>query len=201
MKKNIIVGIVAVVVVVVAFIGYKALRLRSEAAKWSGPMQEIAEEKIEHDGGVTHTRFVSIIDAPVATVQRLVWDVENSQQMVENVKLSKLLEGKDNTKLVEMNLLALNLPLQAYTMEFTLHPNEHRITFKTIKSQAQDIEGEYDLEASPDGKKTRLTWISTAKDKIAVPFPQSVLDGAERETYVNTIRGLQKAVKQGGAVG
>jgi len=201
MNKNIIAGIAAVAVLVVAFVGYKALRLRSEVAKWSGPMQEIAEEKIEHDGGVTHTRFASVIDAPVATVQKLVWDVENSQQMVENIKLSKLLDSKGNTKLVEMNLLALNLPLQAYTMEFTLHPEEHRITFKTVKSQAQDIEGEYDFEASPDGKKTRLTWISTSKDKIAVPFPQSVLEGAERETYVNTIRGIQKAVKQGGAVG
>ncbi len=197
MNKNIIAGIAAVAVLVVAFVGYKALRLRSEAAKWSGPMQEIAEEKIEHDGSVTHTRFVSVIDAPVATVLKVLWDVEHSQNVIEGIKLSKLLDSKGNTKLVEMNLQALNLPVQAYTMEFTLHPEEHRITLKTVKSQAQDIEGEYALEASPDGKKTRLTWLSTSKDKIAVPFPQSVLDGAERETYVNTIRGIQKAVKQG----
>jgi hypothetical protein len=197
MKKNIIIGIVVVVVVVVAFVGYQALRLRSEAAKWSGPMQEIAEEKMEHDGNVSHTRFVSVIDAPVAAVLKALWDVENSQNTIENIKLSKLLDSKGNTKLVEMNLLALNLPLQAYTMEFMLHPEEHRITFKTVKSQAQDINGEYALEASPDGKKTRLTYNSTSKAKVAVPFPQSVLDGAERETYVNTVRGIQKSVKQG----
>lgn len=197
MKKNVIAVIVAVVVLGGGFLAYKVLSIRREAAKWSGPMQEIAEEKIDHDGGITHTRFVSVIDAPLARVQTLVWDVENSQQMVENIKLSKLIESKDNTKVVEMNLQALNLPLQVYTMEFTLHPDEHRISFKTVKSQAQDIEGEYKLEPSPDGTKTRLTWTSTAKDKVAVPFPQSVLDGAQRETYVNTVRGIQKAVKQG----
>jgi hypothetical protein len=93
---------------------------KTEVARWAGPIwQEISDEKIEHDGDVTHTRFVSIIDAPLATVQKLVWDVENGHQMVENIKLSKLLESKGNTKLVEMNLQALNLPLQAYTMEFT----------------------------------------------------------------------------------
>ena len=197
MNKSVIGGIAVVAVAVVAFIGYEVISVRSEAAKWSGPMKEIVEETITHDNNVTHAHFVSLIDAPLAKVQMAVWDVENSQQMVENIKMSKLLEGKDNTKLVEMNLQALNLPLQNYTMEFTLHPDQHLVTFKTIKSQAQDIQGEYQLEPSPDGTKTRLTYTSTATDKIAVPFPHSVLDSANRETYVNTVRGIQKFVKQG----
>ena len=196
-KKAVFGGIGVVVVVALAFAGYQVVRLRSEAAKWSGPMKEIAEEQVTHDNNVTRARFVSLIDAPLDKVQTAVWDVEHSDQMVANIKLSKLLESKGDTKLIEMNLQALNLPLQNYTMEFTLHPEEHRVTFKTVKSQAQDIDGEYKLEASPDGTKTRLTYISTARDKIAVPFPQSVLDSANRETYVNTIRGIEKFIKQG----
>jgi ribosome-associated toxin RatA of RatAB toxin-antitoxin module len=196
-KKAVFGGIGVVVVVGVAFFGYKFVRLRSEAAKWAGPMKEIVEEQVTHDNNVTRARFVSLIDAPLDKVQTAVWDVEHSEQMVENIKLSKLLESKGDTKVMEMNIQALNLPLQNYTMEFTLHPQEHRVSFKTIKSQAQDIEGEYVLEASPDGTKTRLTYTSTARDKIAVPFPQSVLDSANRETYVNTVRGIEKFVKQG----
>lgn len=196
-KKAVFGGIGVVVVVVLAYAGYQVVRLRGEAAKWSGPMKEIAEEQVTHDNNVTRARFVSLIDAPLDKVQKAVWDVEHSDQMVANIKLSKLLESKGDTKLLEMNLQALNLPLQNYTMEFTLHPEEHRVTFKTIKSQAQDIEGEYKLEASPDGSKTQLTYTSTARDKIAVPFPQSVLDSANRETYVNTIRGIEKFIKQG----
>jgi len=197
MNKNVLAGIGVVVVAIVGFIGYKYMSVRAEAAKWAGPMKEIVEEKVTHEDTFTRARFVSLIDAPLAKVQQAVWDVENSQQMVENIKLSKLIEGKDNVKLVEINLQALNLPLQNYTMEFTLHPDEHRVTFKTIKSQAQDIEGEYKLEPSPDGKRTQLTYTSTSKDKIAVPFPKSVLDSANRETYVNTVRGIEKFVKQG----
>ncbi len=196
-KKAVFGGIGVVVVVVLAYAGYQVVRLRGEAAKWSGPMKEIVEEQVTHDNNVTRARFVSLIDAPLDKVQKAVWDVEHSDQMVANIKLSKLLESKGDTKLLEMNLQALNLPLQNYTMEFTLHPEEHRVTFKTIKSQAQDIDGEYKLEASPDGTKTQLTYTSTARDKIAVPFPQSVLDSANRETYVNTIRGIEKFIKQG----
>jgi len=197
MNKNVLAGIGVVAVLVVGFVGYKAMSLRSEAAKWSGPMKEVAEESITHDNNVTTSRFVSIIDAPVDKVQKVMWDVESLQTMVPNFKLSKLIENKGNTKLLEINIQALTLPTLAYTMEFTLHPETHSVTFKTIKSQAQDIEGEYKLEPSPDGAKTRLIYTTTAKDKVAVPFPQSVLDSAGRETFVNTVRGLQKVVKQG----
>ena len=198
MNKKAVFGAVGVVVIAaLGFVGYKVASLRAEAAKWAGPMKEIVEETVTHDNNVTRARYVSLIDAPLAKVQQAIWNVENSQQTVANIKLSKLLEEKGNTKLVEINLQALNLPLQNYTMEFTLHPEEHSVTFKTVKSQAQDIEGEYKFEASPDGARTRLVYTSTSKDKIAVPFPQSVLDSANRETYVNTVRGIEKSLKQG----
>jgi len=198
MNKKIVVGAIAVIVLgAVAFAAYKVVSVRREAAKWTGPMKEIVEENVSHEDNVTRTRFVSLINGPVAVVQKAIWDVENSQNTVENIKMSKLLESKDNTKLVEINLQSLNLPLQNLTMLWTLYPDEHRITFKTVKSQAQDIDGEYQFEGSPDGTKTRVTYTSVSKDKIAVPFPQSVLDSANRETYVNTVRGIEKALKQG----
>ncbi len=197
MNKKIVGAIAVVVLAVVAFAAYKVMSVRSEAAKWAGPMKEIVDEKVTHEDNVTRTEFVSLINGPVAAVQKAIWDVENSQQTVENIKMSKLLDSKENTKLVEINLQSLNLPLQNLTMEWTLYPNEHRITFKTVKSQAQDIQGEYKLESSPDGTRTRLTYTTVSKDKIAVPFPQSVLDSANRETYVNTVRGIEKSLKQG----
>ena len=197
MNKSVLAAIGGVAALVVAVVGYKAWSIHREAAKWSGPMQEIAEEKIEHDQNVTKSRFVSIIDAPMDKVLPVMWNVENLQQTVPNFKLSKLIEANGNTKRLEISIQALTLPTLNYEMEFTLHPEEHRVTFKTLKSQAQDIEGEYRLEASPDGTKTKLEYITIAKDKIAVPFPQSVLDSAGRETYVNTVRGLQKQIKKG----
>ncbi len=188
--------ILALIAVVLAgavgvFVAYE-YRLRREAARWEGPLREIIEEKIEHEDGVTRSRFVAILPAPVEQVQTVVWQVEKLQDVVPNFKISRLLEAHGNTKRVELGVQALSLPLLRYEMEFTLYPEEHRVTFRTLKSQAQDIEGEYRLEPSPDGKKTRVTYTTVAKDKVAVPFPRAVLDSAGRETFVNTVRGIEK---------
>ncbi|MFN8625505.1 MAG: hypothetical protein U0587_05920 [Candidatus Binatia bacterium] len=195
MARKILVAGTAVALALVAFGVYKALRVRSEATKWSGPVKEIVEEQVTHEDTVTRSRFVSLVDAPLAAVQQSIWNVENSQGIVENIKLSKLLEHSGNTKLVEIHLQSLNLPLQNFVMLWTLYPDEHRVAFKTVKSQVQDIEAEYQLQASPDGTKTRIVYTTVAKDKIAVPFPQSVMDSATRETYVNTVRGIENSIR------
>ncbi|MBI4518791.1 MAG: hypothetical protein HY699_23600 [Deltaproteobacteria bacterium] len=199
MNNKVILGAVGVVVVLaVGFAGYRYMQIQAAAKKWAGPHKEIVEEKITKEGQVTTTRFVSIVDAPLAAVEKALGEPERSQESIENITLSKLLKSEGNKKVVEMNLRALNLPLQYYTMEFTMYPDQHRITFKTVESQAQDIEGEYKLEGSPDGTRTRIEYSSKSRDKIAVPLPQSVIDGANRETFVNTIRGLKKSIKAGG---
>ncbi|GIW46092.1 MAG: hypothetical protein KatS3mg077_3374 [Candidatus Binatia bacterium] len=189
-------GIAAGVVLAVVIVGFAVYqyRLWQEAKRWEGPLREIIEEKIEHDDGVTRSRFVAILPAPVQQVEAVVWQVERLQEFVPNFKISRLIEAKGNTKIVELGIQALSLPLLRYEMEFTLHPQEHRVTFRTLKSQAQDIEGEYRLEPSPDGSKTRVTYSTVARDKVAVPFPRSVLDSAGRETFVNTVRGIEKVL-------
>ncbi|MBI1816967.1 MAG: hypothetical protein HYR72_18465 [Deltaproteobacteria bacterium] len=200
MNKNVIIGLVAVVVVGVGgFFGYQYMQLQAQAKKWAGPHKEIVEEKVTKDGAVTTLHFVSLVDVPLAAVENVLWTPERGQEMIENITLSKLLKSEGNTKLLEMNVRALNLPLQFYTMQFTHDPEHHRISFKTVESQAQDLEGEYVLEPSPDGKSTRVDYTSKSKDKIALPFPQSVVDSANREIFVNTMRGVKKGAQQNAA--
>ena len=202
MNKKTILGIVgAVVVVVVVVVAYQYMRLQAEAKKWAGPQKEIIEEQVNKEGKVTTSHYVSMLDVPLAEVQKALWDPEHSQETVENITLSKLIKAEGNTKVVEINLRALSLPLQYYTMEFTLHPEEHRITFKTVQSQAQDLEGEYVLQASPDGKRTMVTYNAKTTDKIALPFPDSVAESANREVFINTMRGVEKAAKADAASG
>jgi hypothetical protein len=189
MNKKVIVG--AVVAAVVVVVGIYFLRLQQQAAQWK-EAKEIVEESFSKDNNVSKTHFVSIVDAPLDKVQAGLWDVEDSASMVDNIKYSKLVSQQGNTKTVEIRLTALNLPLQYYTMQFTLDPAAHVVSFKTTESQLQDLEGKYRLEASPDGKRTRVVYDATARDKVAIPFPQSVLESANRETFVNTMRGVKK---------
>jgi hypothetical protein len=194
MKKLAWIAALLVAVVVGAVVVYQ-LRVREEAAKWSGPLREILEESIEHEGNATRSRFVAMLPAPVERVEAVVWQVERFQEVVPNFKVSRLIEEQGDKKRVELGIQALNLPLLRYEMEFTRYPQEHRVTFRTLKSQAQEIEGEYRLEASPDGTKTRVTYISTAREKVPLPFPRAVLDSAGREVFANTVRGMEKLLQ------
>jgi hypothetical protein len=199
MNKKVVIGaVVAVVVVVGGILVSKAMRLQSEAAKWSGPVKEIVEEELTREGKETHARYVSMIDGPSDAVLQAIWSVEESPKTVENIKMAKVLESKGDTKVVELNLQALTLPLQNLTTQWTIDREKKQVTFKTLKSQAQDIEALYVVESSPDGKRTRLTYTAVIREKIAVSLPQSVIDSANRETYVNTVRGIQKTVKPQG---
>jgi hypothetical protein len=182
-----------VVLAVVAGAGFYWYQLQQQAALWKDA-KEIVDESFNKDGGTATIRYVGVIDAPIAKVQDAVWAVEKSSEMVANIKKSELIKAEGNEKTVLMQLQALNLPLQQYTMQFTLDPALHRVAFKTLQAQAADLEGAYVLEASPDGTRTRLIYEATSVDKIAVPFPAAVIESANRETFVNTVRGINKLV-------
>jgi uncharacterized membrane protein len=197
MNKKVVIGIVVVVVVVVAGAAGYFLKLQADAAKWKEAKELVKEESsITKDGVVTKAQLVSIIDAPADRVEDAFWNFEDSPRWIPTVKLAELVEQKGNSKVFKMQIQALKLPIQHYTMEFTRHPGEHLITFKTVASQAQDVEGSYRFEPSPDGKRTRFVSESISRDKIQVPMPQSVIEGAMRETFVETVRGITKKLAQ-----
>jgi len=183
-----------IVLVIVLAVGWWAFQLQQQTAKWKDA-KEIVEESFNKDGAVATIRYVGVVEGPIDKVQDAVWGVERSSQMIDNIKKSELIKQEGNSKTVLMQLQALNLPLQQYTMEFTLDPAKHQVNFKTLQAQAADLEGAYKLEASPDGTRTRITYEAKSTDKIAVPFPAAVIESANRETFVNTVRGVEKALK------
>lgn len=191
MNAKVIGGVVVAAVLAIA--GFYYLRLQQEAAKWKDA-KEIVEESFVKDGAVANIRYVAVIQAPIDKVQDAVWAVEKGSDMVANIKKSTLVKQEGNTKTVEIQLQALSLPLQQYVMEFTLDPANHLVNFKTTQAQAADLVGTYRLETSPDGTRTRLIYEAKSTDKIAIPFPDAVIESANRETFVNTVRGIQKIV-------
>jgi hypothetical protein len=191
MNAKVIGGIV--VLAIVAIVGWYFYDLQQQAAKWKDA-KEIVEGKFEKNGADATARYVGVVNGPLDKVQDAVWQVEKISSMVENFKKSELVKQEGNTKTVLMQLQALNLPMQQYTMEFTLDPANHVVNFKTIQSQTADLVGVYKLEASPDGTKTRVTYEVKSTDKIAVPFPDAVIEGANREVFVNTVRGIEKQI-------
>ena len=192
MNAKTIIGVIVAVILLAG--GWYVYDMQRQAAKWKNA-KEIVEESFNKDGSVATIRYVGVVQGPVDKVQDAVWAVERSSQMVENIKKSELVSQEGNTKTMIMQFQALNLPVQQYTMVFTLDPAKHQVAFKSTQAQAADLEGRYTFEASPDGQRTRITYEAKSTDKIAVPFPASVIESAQRETFVNTVRGVEKALK------
>jgi hypothetical protein len=189
-------GVVGGVVLLVgAYVGYQALALRRETVKWTGPIKEIASEKMEKTGDTWKIEFLSQFDAPVDKVYDAFTQRERAHEFApEKVLLSELKSGGENKKVVEMHLRVLNLPTQVLVLELDFHPAEKRITTRTLDYKLADITSEYRFEPSPDGKRTLLRFTQTSKDKLGNPLPQSVQQSALKETFVTEVRVVKKAL-------
>jgi hypothetical protein len=189
MNWKVIVG--AIVLLILVVVGFYYVQYRQQVARLAGA-KEVEEASFTKDGAVATIRYVGVVDAPLDKVQDAVWGAEHSSEMIENIKKSELIQQDGNKKTVLMQLKAGTLPLQQIVMLFTLDPGKHQISFKTTQAQAADLDGAYHLEAV--GNRTRVTYEAKQTDKIANPFPDGVIETANREVFVNTIRGINKAL-------
>lgn len=187
MNAKTIVG--AIVLLILIGAGWFYTQWKKQDALYRGA-SEIAEESFKKDGKVATIKYVGVVNAPIDKVQEAVWGVEKSAGVIESIKKAELVKQEGNTKTVLMQLQAGSLPLQQFVMAFTLDEPNHTVKFKTTQAQAADLEGTYSLEAN--GDKTLLTYEAVSTDKIPVPFPDGVIESANREVFVTMIRGITK---------
>ena len=191
-----IVGIVvALVVAVVAYFAWTTYQIRQAA---TGPAKEIVSESMAKSGDVWHVSFVSKFDAPVDKVYEIFSHPERSHELApDNVLKSEVVSEDGNTKTIDLigklDILPPGFKVQNVRTEYTLYPAEHRITSKTVNFKLADINSEFKFEPTPDGKGTLLRFNQTSKDKGGIPV-ESVQKGALRETYLTTVRSVNRAL-------
>jgi len=164
---------------------------KSEATKWNGPVEEITYAKLDKDGKVFDIEMHSRIDAPVDKVWEALKKPELLADNSDQYKLSKLLKQEGNTKDLELHVLALG-NLQQFKVRLTFDDNAKHVRVETLESNLADIEGEYELEPSPDGTKTLYVYKATQTDKVALPISTDVQRSALKESFVNQVRAIKK---------
>jgi hypothetical protein len=174
-------------------LGVRYAQLRSEAARWEGPVPEILSEKLDKQTDTMEVEFTSRIDAPVEAVLRAFAEPERSAEFSETVRFAKLLQHEGNRKVIEFEMVILGQPQRA-TMEFWFFPVEKRVRVESVENQFADVAGEYRFAASPDGSKTLLTYTGTSKDKVKLPVPLAMQKSVMRETFVSSVRALKKGL-------
>lgn len=197
--RNAVIAIVVIIVLAVgAYLLWQARSVQQAAVKWDGPVPEIASEDIKKEGDETSVTLTSRIDAPVEDVFRSFQQPERTQELVEEIKLSKVLSGDDQKKTVEFHILTLG-QLQVLTVDLTYRKDQNAIGIKTVEGVI-DIDGTYTLSPSPDGKKTLVTYTAKQRNKLPLPVPESVERSAIKEQFANLMRAIKKDLEQQGKI-
>lgn len=174
--------------------GLSFQRMRTAALQWEGPVAEILSEKLDKQADTMTMEFTSRLDAPLADIWQAFSEPERSAEFSETIRVSRLLQAQGNSKLILFEMAMLGQP-QRLSMQFTFLPGENRVRIQSVESQLSDIQGEYHFTPSPDGTKTLLTYTGTLKDKVSLPVPLALQKNAARESFVSTVRALQKGVE------
>jgi hypothetical protein len=193
--KAILGVVLAVVILAGAYLGWTYYQIQQAA---TGPAKEIASESITRTADTWHVSFVSRFDAPVDRVFEAFCHPERAHEMApDNVLKSEIIKDDGNVKLVDvvgkLDILPPGFKVQNLRTEYTIHPQERRITTRSIDFKLADIQSEYKFEPSPDGKTTVLRFSQTSKDKAPM-IVESLQKGALRETYLTQIRAVNRAL-------
>jgi Polyketide cyclase / dehydrase and lipid transport len=163
-----------------------------------GTSKEIASESMEKSGDTWHVKFQTKIDAPPDKVYEAFAQPERSHEFSpDNVMKSELVSQNGNTKVVDivgkLDVLPPGFKVQDLRTEFTLYPDEKRITSKSVDFKLADLASEYKFEPADGGKATLITFTQTSKDKGGLPV-ESLQKGALKETYVRQVQMVNKAL-------
>jgi len=197
--RNVIIVIVVIAIAAGAWLFFKARGVQQAAVKWEGPIDEIVFEDIkrdEKDRDRVNVNLTSRIDAPVAEVFESFQNPERSQGLVEEIKLAKVLSGDDQKKTVEFHITTLG-QLQVLVVDLSYLKDQSTIGIKTVEGVI-DIDGKYALTASPDGKKTLVSYTATQRNKLPLPVPESVERSAIKEQFANLMRAIKRDLEQRG---
>ncbi len=181
----------AVFVLVVLYLGYRYWELKQMAAKYANA-KEVAAESIEKDGANWTVHFESVLAQPLDKVWKALHQPERSHEFIEAFRKSELKKEEGNKKTVEFDVQVLTLPVQTFVAELTFDDANHQMLLKTL-SGPQDQTATYRLRAL-DPDKTLLVYDAKATDRMSVPLPLAVQEGAVRELFVLQIRAIQKSI-------
>lgn len=189
-------GIVAALVLLIAiYFGWTYYRIQQAA---SGPAKEIVSESIAKTGDTWHVSFVSRFEAPVDRVFDAFTHPERAKEYApDNVLKAEIVKDDGNTKVVDvvgkLDILPPGFKVQNLRTEYTVHPEEKRITSRSLDFKLADINSEYKFEPTPDGKGCVLRFTQTSKDKAPM-IVESLQKGALRETYLTQVRAVNRAL-------
>jgi hypothetical protein len=168
------------------------------AVDWTAAENFFVVERVDKgEEGTTRLEFHSLVDAPPDAVYAALAEPENYAAFVEGVTDSGKLKSEGNVKVTHITQNVIGRQNRA-EVEWTLHPAEKMIEFKTLKSDLNYNDGTYQVLPSPDGKRAYVISIYNMRErKGAIKAPPGVAVSATREAFAAAARSVKKRAAGG----
>ena len=165
---------------------------------WTAAENFFVVEKVDKgEGDGTRLEFHSLVDAPADGVYGALAEPENYAAFVEGVTDSGKMTAQGNVKVTHITQNVIGRQNRA-EVEWTLHPTEKKIEFKTLKSDLNYNDGSYQVIPSPDGKRAYVISIYNLREKEGgIKAPPGVAVSATRESFAAAARSLKKRASGG----
>jgi len=186
-----------VAVLVLAVLGYVVVQYRTIQQAAACPAKEIATSNMSKSGDTWHIAFTSKFDAPLDKVFDAFQHPERAAEFApENVIKAEVVKDEGSTKTIDvvgkLDILPPGFKVQNLRTQYTVFPDQHRITSKSIDFKLADIDSEYKFEPTSDGK-TLLKFNQTSKQKQQM-LVEALQKGALCETYATQVRAVNRAL-------
>ena len=162
---------------------------------WAQGENFLLEKKVEEkpDGSV-EMHFVSLVNVPGEELYKVFIDVDHHDQFIEGVTESKPVSSVGGTKkIVDVTNKVLGR-LNRARVEWTIDREHKKVSFRTLEAEFTDNAAEYQVEVSPDGKRSLITAVYHLRDKGGHPFPLQVLKQGVIDGYVAAVRSIKRRV-------
>jgi hypothetical protein len=188
-----LVGVLVLVVAIYALVQYRAMQRAADCTA-----KEVVSGSMTKSGDTWHIDFTSRFDAPLDKVFDAFEHPERSVEYApENVMKSEVVKSEGNTKVVDvigkLDILPPGFKVQNLRTEYTVFPDQHRITSHSIDFKLADIDSVYQFEPADGGKSTVLKFTQTSKQKQQM-LVEALQKGALCETYVTQVRAVNRAL-------
>jgi hypothetical protein len=148
----------------------------------------------EKPDGSVEMHFVSLVNAPGDDLYNAFIDVEHHDQFIEGVSESKLVSSAGGVKkVVDVTNRVIGRPNHA-RVEWTFDRENKRASFRTLEAEFTDNSADYQIEVSPDRKRTKITTVYHLRDKGGHPFPIHTLKQGVVDGYTTALRSLKRRV-------
>lgn len=160
---------------------------------WAQGEDFLLEKTIEpQPDGSVEMHFVSLVNASGDELYKAFIDVENHDQFIEGVTEVQPVSSVGGTKkVVDITNKVLGRANRA-RIEWTIDRDTKTISFRTLEAPFTDNSAEYHVEASPDGKRARITTEYHLRDKGGHPFPLHLIQQEVIDGYVAAVRSVKR---------